>query len=115
MVVVHRAHSHHVRHVARHADRHWIRARVAGRGNHDNTGLPGCHHRLVQRVIPIIGLRFGAKRQVQYANILLLVMIDYPLDTLDHIHIGAVAVGIERPHDKHIRARGDAFVETVRR
>ncbi len=85
----------HIRNVARHADRHGRGTTVAGRGHHHDAGLPGTHHCLVERVIPVVGMRLAAERQVEHPDLVQLAVGDHPIDGADDIQVGACALGVE--------------------
>ena len=84
--------------VRRHADGHRIRAAVAGRHHHDQAGLPGAHHGLVERIIPVVGLRRGAQRQVDHPDVVFALVIQCPLDAGDDVRVAPTAVLVEHVH-----------------
>ena len=110
VAVRHRTHGDHVGHVARHADGHRLGPRVARRGHHHDAGLPGRHHRLVQRIVPVVRLRRRAERQVQHTDVVLRAVGDHPVDALDHVEVAAEAGRIEGTHHHQARGRRDAMM-----
>ena len=89
------AHSDHVRHIARHADAHGVWTTVAGGGHHHDACFPGAHHRLVERVIPITGAHRGTERQVHNPDIVLVFVVNDPLDPGDNLGVAALALFVQ--------------------
>ena len=64
--------------------------------------MPDGHHRLIQRVIPVVRARRGAEREVEHANNIGVFVGDHPINGPDYIRIGARAV---RVHSMDPKAR----------
>ena len=68
VVVINRADSHDIRHVAGNTHGHCTRTCIASRGHHDYPCFPCRHHGLIQGVIPVVRLWVGAKGQIEHPN-----------------------------------------------
>ena len=112
VVVGHGADGDDVGHVAGHADGHRIGAGVAGSGDDDDAGLPGTHDGLVERIVPVIGLRRAAERKVEHADVVRVFVGDNPVDAANDIQIAAGAVGVKRFDGHQVGVGGDAVVGT---
>ncbi len=110
VVVRERADRDDVRHVARHFDRHRIRARSCPRTRRRRCRPPRSHDRLVQRIIPVIRLRRRPSDRFSTRNVVLLLVRDDPVDALDHVDVAARALTVERAHHDQIRLRRDAEI-----
>ena len=115
VVVGHRAGGDDVGHIAGHTDRHRGRPAVAGRSDHHDAGLPCRHDGLIEGIVPIIRFRRGAERQVQNANLVLLLVRDDPIETRDDVCVRARALAVECTHDDQVRVRRDAERRADRR
>ncbi len=110
VVVGERADRDHVRHVARYADGHGRGSGVARRRHHHDPGLPRRHHGLVHRIIPIVGLGVRTEREVDDADVVLVLVGDDPVQARDHVHVAAAALAVEGAHDHEVGLRRDALV-----
>ena len=113
VVVGHRADGDDIGDVTGRTDGHRIRTRVAGRGDDDDPGTPGLHHRLVEWVVPVVGTRLGAERQVEHADAVRGLVAQYPVQAADDVGIGRAPEVVEGAHADQVRPRGDATVITV--
>ncbi len=110
VVVGERADGDHVGDVARNADGHGGRTGVASRGHDDDAGLPCRHHCLIQRIIPVVGLRVGPEGDIDHAYVVLALIGDDPVQSGDHIHIATAALAVEGAHDDQVGLGRDAQV-----
>ena len=108
-VIRHRADRDHVGRVARHRDRLLSGAGVAGRGHHNDPGLPQFHGRLVDRVVPVVRLGRCAEGKVQYADVVLGLMGENPVHARNHIGVAAGPVGAEGPDPYQLGPWRDAL------
>ncbi len=111
VIVGHCADSDHVGHVARHPHRHRIRSAIAGCRHDHDPRPPGPHHRLVERVVPVIGLRRRAEREIQHTDVICISVGDDPIDAADDVQIGTRAIGI-KGFDRHQVSVGGHAAET---
>ena len=96
--------------VARYADGHGVGPVVAGRGHDHDPGTPGCHDGLVQRIVPVVGLRIGGEREVQYADVEFFLVGHDEIERPDHVQVSAAAVCAEGLDRDHARSRRDPDV-----
>ncbi len=113
VVVRQSAHGDDVGHVAWHADGHGIWAGVAGRGHYHDARLPGSHHRLVQGILPVVGLGRGAEGEVENPSVVDIPGQHHPVQGFDHVHVGGGAGGVEGLDGEQVGARGDAVVLAI--
>ena len=113
--VRHRTNGDHVRNIARHADGHRVGPGVAGRGDDDDTGLPSRHHRLIQRIVPVMRSRRGAEREVENTNAVRVHVVDHELDAANDVEIAPSAFSVERSHPNEAYVRRDAVVTVGRK
>ena len=104
------AHGDHVGHVPRNFDRHRIGASVARRRHHDDPRLPRAHHGLVEWVVPVEGLRFGAEREVEHSDVVGILVGHRPIYAADDVGVAATTVSAEGLDGNQVRVRGDAVV-----
>ncbi len=113
VVVAHRPDRDDVGHVPRHAHGHRPRTAVAGGDDDAQPGRPGPHHRLVQRIVPVVGARRGAERQVEHADAVRLLVGHHPVEPADDVGVGALAVGVEGLDRDQVGVGGDAVIGAV--
>ncbi len=99
-----------VRHVAGHVDRHRVGAFIPRRRDHHDPGAPGGHDGLVDRIVPVIGLRLRAEREIQDADVVSRAVRENPVQARDHIGVAAASLAVERPHDDQIGPRSNTVV-----
>ncbi len=95
IVVAHGTNGDDIGQVTRHTNGHGIRTGIACRSHHHDAGSPGCHYRLIQRIIPIIGLGRRAKREIEDPDVVDFLITDQPVDATNDIRIAALAIFIE--------------------
>ncbi len=101
VTVCHRTNGHYVGHVARHTNAERIRTAVACRCDNHNACLPCLHDRYVDRVIPVVRLRRTRERQIEYANVVFILIFNDVRNAANHIHVSSVARVIKRSnHDQ---------------
>ena len=108
IVIGHRADGDDIGHVARHADGHRVGAGVAGRGHDHDAGLPGAHHGLIERVLPVVGLRRRAEGEVEHADVVFVLVGHCPVDAADDVHVAARAIRVEGPDRHQLAGRRNA-------
>ncbi len=99
--------------VAWHPDAHGLWTRVANTGDHNDTGVPGCHHSKVVGVRPVRRDRGSIHRDIQNTDVIVVLMLNNPVDALEHVGIGASAKLIKHTDRHEIGGRGDAAILTV--
>ncbi len=102
VIVGHRAHGDDVGDVAGYADGHGGGTGIAGRGHHHDPGLPRGHHRLIQRVVPVVRLGRGAEGQVEHSDAVGGLVGHQPVEAADHVGVAPLALLVEGPHHHQV-------------
>ena len=113
IAIAHRANSDHIGHVARHADAHRVGAVVARGDDDHDPGLPGTHHGLVERIVPVPGADRGAERKVHNPDVVLILVRDGPANSGDDVGIAAHARLVQHLHGDDPGVGGHAVVAAV--
>ena len=114
VVVGHRADRDHVGQIAGNPDGHRPRPTVAGRGDHHDPRLPGGHHRLVERVVPVAAAWRCGERGVEHPDAVGVAVGHQPVDAADDVGVGALAVVVEGLDRHQIGAGCEAVVGALR-
>ena len=84
--------------VARYADGHRFCATVSCGNYHYNVICPGLHDRLVERVKPVRNFCVRYQREVHHPDVVLILVINHPLDAQNDVLIIAVSELIQDPY-----------------
>ena len=115
-VRVHRADRQRVRAVARRGDAAIQRLAlgsapvIACRDHHGDAGADGALHRLAHRIVAIGLQHRRAQRQVDHANLVLMLVRNHPVDGLNHITRHARPIVPQHAEVHELRARRDAAI-----
>ena len=107
------AHRDDVGSVARHTDAQRVGTIVARAGNHHDAGLPGCHRRQVERVGPVRREHRRIHRDVEHTDVVRVLVVNNPLNTLNHVGVGAHTRLVEHAHGHQVGRGRDAPVLTI--
>ena len=99
--------------VAWHADAQRGGTIVARAGDHHDAGLPGRHRRQVERVGPVGREHRSIHRDVEHTDVVRVLVVNNPLNTLDHVGVGAHTRLVEHAHGHQVGRGCDAPVLTI--